>query len=153
MDAPTPWLATAFVPGPSLQQVVERHGPLSVRTVLLLVAGIAEALEVIHRAGVVHRDLKPANVLIAEDGPRVIDFGIARGRRHRADRCRTADRHRRVHGTGTGDGPTSHTERSRPPSTRWFTNSPTSPGCRPTCTISCRGVCPSGPVTDPRRVI
>ncbi|MFG2871067.1 serine/threonine-protein kinase [Streptomyces sp. NPDC048338] len=78
VDAPTPWLATAYVPGPSLHQVVQRHGPLPVRTVLLLVAGIAEALEAIHRAGVVHRDLKPANVLIAEDGPRVIDFGIAR---------------------------------------------------------------------------
>ncbi|WP_455358164.1 serine/threonine-protein kinase [Streptomyces sp. SYSU K21746] len=78
VDAPTPWLATAYVPGPSLQQVVQRHGPLPVRTVLLLVAGIAEALQAIHRAGVVHRDLKPANVLIAEDGPRVIDFGIAR---------------------------------------------------------------------------
>ncbi|MFB7586316.1 serine/threonine-protein kinase [Streptomyces sp. NPDC056169] len=78
VDAPTPWLATAYVPGPSLHQVVQRHGPLPVRTVLLLVAGIAEALQVIHRAGVVHRDLKPANVLIAEDGPRVIDFGIAR---------------------------------------------------------------------------
>ncbi|MGG8409039.1 serine/threonine-protein kinase, partial [Streptomyces sp. 12297] len=77
-DAPTPWLATAYVPGPSLQQVVQRHGPLPERTVLLLVAGIAEALQAIHRAGVVHRDLKPANVLIAEDGPRVIDFGIAR---------------------------------------------------------------------------
>ncbi|MFB0627326.1 serine/threonine-protein kinase [Streptomyces sp. AB3(2024)] len=78
VDAPTPWLATAYVPGPSLQQVVQRHGPLPVRTVLLLMAGIAEALQAIHRAGVIHRDLKPANVLIAEDGPRVIDFGIAR---------------------------------------------------------------------------
>ncbi|MFE7331896.1 serine/threonine-protein kinase [Streptomyces sp. NPDC057565] len=78
VNDPTPWLATAYVPGPSLQQVVQRHGPLPVRTVLLLVAGIAEALQAIHRAGVVHRDLKPANVLIADDGPRVIDFGIAR---------------------------------------------------------------------------
>ncbi|MEV0323803.1 serine/threonine-protein kinase [Streptomyces sp. NPDC050658] len=78
VDAPTPWLATAYVPGPSLQQVVERYGPLPVRTVLLLVAGVAEALQAIHWAGVVHRDLKPANVLLAEDGPRVIDFGIAR---------------------------------------------------------------------------
>ncbi|MER5813346.1 serine/threonine-protein kinase [Streptomyces sp. NPDC002033] len=74
----TPWLATAYVPGPSLHEVVRRHGPLPVRTVLLLVAGIAEALQAIHRAGVVHRDLKPANVLVAGDGPRVIDFGIAR---------------------------------------------------------------------------
>ncbi|MFI1646781.1 serine/threonine-protein kinase [Streptomyces avidinii] len=77
-DERTPWLATAYVPGPSLHQVVQRHGPLPVRTVLLLVAGIAEALQEIHRVGVVHRDLKPANVLIAGDGPRVIDFGIAR---------------------------------------------------------------------------
>ncbi|MEV6579773.1 serine/threonine-protein kinase [Streptomyces sp. NPDC051582] len=77
-DDPTPWLATAYVPGPSLQQAVHAYGPLPVRTVLLLVAGIAEALQEIHRAGVVHRDLKPANVLIAADGPRVIDFGIAR---------------------------------------------------------------------------
>ncbi|WP_327738623.1 serine/threonine protein kinase [Streptomyces nojiriensis] len=77
-DDHTPWLATAYVPGPSLHQVVQRHGPLPVRTVLLLVAGIAEALQEIHRVGVVHRDLKPANVLIAGDGPRVIDFGIAR---------------------------------------------------------------------------
>ncbi|MFF8772079.1 serine/threonine-protein kinase [Kitasatospora sp. NPDC015120] len=77
-DAPTPWLATTYVPGPSLQQVVQRFGPLPERTVLLLMAGIAEALQAIHASGVVHRDLKPANVLIAADGPRVIDFGIAR---------------------------------------------------------------------------
>ncbi|GIG61594.1 serine/threonine protein kinase [Longispora fulva] len=73
-----PWLATAYVPGPSVHQVVRDHGPLPVRTVLLLMGGIAEALQAIHRAGVVHRDLKPANVLLAADGPRVIDFGIAR---------------------------------------------------------------------------
>ncbi|WP_051023442.1 serine/threonine-protein kinase [Nocardia pneumoniae] len=76
--ATTPWLATTFVPGPSLHQVVHRYGPLPERTVLLLCAGIAEALHAIHTAGVVHRDLKPGNVLIAADGPRVIDFGIAR---------------------------------------------------------------------------
>ncbi|MFD9516599.1 protein kinase [Streptomyces sp. NPDC059979] len=78
VDHHTPWLATTYVPGPSLHEVVRRHGPLPVRTVLLLVAGIAEALQAIHRVGVVHRDLKPANVLVAGDGPRVIDFGIAR---------------------------------------------------------------------------
>ncbi|MFD7827515.1 serine/threonine-protein kinase [Kitasatospora sp. NPDC059803] len=77
-DAATPWLATTFVPGPSLQQVVHHYGPLPERTVLLLLAGIAEALQAIHAAGVVHRDLKPGNVLVAADGPRVIDFGIAR---------------------------------------------------------------------------
>ncbi|MFF8828184.1 serine/threonine-protein kinase [Streptomyces sp. NPDC015131] len=77
-DARRPWLATAYVPGPSLADAVQAHGGLPVDTVLLLVAGIAEALQVIHGAGIVHRDLKPANVLLAADGPRVIDFGIAR---------------------------------------------------------------------------
>ncbi|MFB7617849.1 serine/threonine-protein kinase [Kitasatospora sp. NPDC056181] len=78
VEAATPWLATTYVPGPSLLQVVQRFGPLPERTVLLLIAGIAEALQAIHSTGVVHRDLKPGNVLIAADGPRVIDFGIAR---------------------------------------------------------------------------
>ncbi|RKE21097.1 serine/threonine-protein kinase [Streptomyces sp. TLI_171] len=78
LDAGAPWLVTSYVPGPSLQQVVREHGALPVRTVLLLVGGIAEALQAIHSVEVVHRDLKPANVLVASDGPRVIDFGIAR---------------------------------------------------------------------------
>ncbi|WP_371617632.1 serine/threonine-protein kinase [Streptomyces sp. NBC_00454] len=73
-----PWLATAYVPGPSLAHAVARHGALPPRSVLLLTVGVAEALTVIHGAGIVHRDLKPANVLLASDGPRVIDFGIAR---------------------------------------------------------------------------
>ncbi|MFJ3880806.1 serine/threonine-protein kinase [Streptomyces sp. NPDC090077] len=77
-DGPVPWLATAYVPGPSLAEAVAEHGPLPASTVLMLVAGIAEALQVIHGAGIVHRDLKPSNVLLANDGPRVIDFGIAR---------------------------------------------------------------------------
>ncbi|WP_245204471.1 protein kinase [Kitasatospora sp. RG8] len=78
LDADAPWLVTAYVPGPSLQQVVRENGALPVRTVLLLMGGIAEALQAIHSVEVVHRDLKPANVLVAGDGPRVIDFGIAR---------------------------------------------------------------------------
>ncbi|MFJ4644202.1 serine/threonine-protein kinase [Streptomyces bobili] len=73
-----PWLATAYVAGPSLAAAVGEHGPLPVPSVLLLLAGMAEALSVIHAAGIVHRDLKPSNVLLASDGPRVIDFGIAR---------------------------------------------------------------------------
>ncbi|WP_411055401.1 protein kinase domain-containing protein [Streptomyces sp. E11-3] len=77
-ESAKPWLATAYVPGPALSAAVAEHGPLPVETVLLLVAGIAEALHVIHGAGIVHRDLKPSNVLLAADGPRVIDFGIAR---------------------------------------------------------------------------
>ncbi|MEU8921290.1 protein kinase [Kitasatospora sp. NPDC048545] len=78
LDTDSPWLVTAYVPGPSLQQVVRENGALPVRTVLLLMGGIAEALQAIHSVEVVHRDLKPANVLVAGDGPRVIDFGIAR---------------------------------------------------------------------------
>src|SRR5215471_6452690 len=77
-DAPRPWLVTAYVAGPSLQQAVREHGPFPEPTVLQLMAGVAEALQAIHGAGVVHRDLKPSNVLLASDGPRVIDFGIAR---------------------------------------------------------------------------
>ncbi|WP_327120989.1 protein kinase [Streptomyces sp. NBC_01341] len=77
-DGAQPWLATAYVPGPSLAHAVAQHGGLPVRSVLLLTVGVAEALHVIHGAGIVHRDLKPANVLLAADGPRVIDFGIAR---------------------------------------------------------------------------
>jgi serine/threonine protein kinase len=77
IDGPVPWLATAYVPGPSLADAVVEHGPLPASSVLRLAAGLAEGLSAIHAAGVVHRDLKPANVLLAEDGPRVIDFGIS----------------------------------------------------------------------------
>jgi len=77
-EGDTPWLATAYVPGPSLADAVEDHGPLPVWSVLALAAGLAEALRAIHAAGLVHRDLKPSNVLLADDGPRVIDFGISR---------------------------------------------------------------------------
>ena len=77
-DAELPWMATVYVPGPSLTDAVEDHGPLPVKSVLALAAGLAEALEAIHRAGLVHRDMKPSNVLLATDGPRVIDFGISR---------------------------------------------------------------------------
>ena len=73
-----PWLATAFVPGPSLEQVVSEHGPLPEPALWPLLAGLVEALQAIHACRVVHRDLKPANVLLAADGPRVIDFGISR---------------------------------------------------------------------------
>jgi serine/threonine protein kinase len=73
-----PWLATAYVAGPSLAEAVDTQSPLPVASVLTLAAGLAEGLEAIHAAGVVHRDLKPSNVLLAEDGPRVIDFGISR---------------------------------------------------------------------------
>ena len=78
LDGPVPWLATAYIAGPSLAEAVNSHGPLPVNKLLQLAAGLAESLVAIHAAGVVHRDLKPSNVLLAEDGPRVIDFGISR---------------------------------------------------------------------------
>jgi hypothetical protein len=78
LDDYPPWLATAFVPGPSLAQVVREHGQLSEPALRPLLAGLVEALQAIHTCGVVHRDLKPPNVLLASDGPRVIDFGISR---------------------------------------------------------------------------
>ncbi|QWA25791.1 hypothetical protein KJK32_43720 [Streptomyces sp. JCM17656] len=77
-DAESPWLATEFVPGPSLAEAVEECGPLPYRSARVLGARLAEALAAVHGAGLVHRDVKPANVLLAVDGPRMIDFGIAR---------------------------------------------------------------------------
>lgn len=77
-DAAAPWLATAFVPGPSLEEAVARHGPLPARSVRILGRMLAAALSEVHAAGLIHRDVKPANVLLAMDGPRLIDFGIAR---------------------------------------------------------------------------
>ncbi len=77
-EADLPWLATAYVPAPSLSRLVRACGPLPTATVRWLAAGCAEALVSIHNAGLVHRDLKPSNVLVAPDGPRVIDFGVAR---------------------------------------------------------------------------
>src|SRR6476659_3202222 len=77
VDGPVPWLVTAYVPGTSLSDAVEQQGPLPENSVLALAAGLAEVLIAIHAAGVIHRDLKPSNVLLAQDGPRIIDFGIS----------------------------------------------------------------------------
>ena len=72
------WLVTAYVAGPSLADAVDGQGPLPLASVLTLAAGLAEGLGAIHAEGMVHRDLKPSNVLLASDGPRIIDFGISR---------------------------------------------------------------------------
>jgi Protein kinase domain/CHAT domain len=77
-DAPEPWLATQYIPGPTLRKAVAERGPLPAPSLAALGAGLAEGLAAIHVAGVVHRDLKPSNVILASDGPRIIDFGIAR---------------------------------------------------------------------------
>lgn len=78
-EAEIPWVATGYIAGPTLQHVIAKeHGPLPERSVWVLAAGLAHALQDIHAAGLIHRDLKPSNVMITIDGPRVIDFGIAR---------------------------------------------------------------------------
>lgn len=77
-DGDPPWLATVYVPGPSLAEAVHTAGPLPPVSVWRLAGGLVEALQAVHACGLVHRDLKPANVLLALDGPRVIDFGISR---------------------------------------------------------------------------
>ena len=77
-DAERPWMVTAFIAGPSLEQVLSKGQALPLDTVRVLGAGVAEALGAIHAAGLIHRDLKPSNILLAEDGPHVIDFGVVR---------------------------------------------------------------------------
>jgi serine/threonine protein kinase len=78
LNSSTPWLATAYVPGPTLATVISNHGALPEAALWRLAAGLAEALRAIHAKGLIHRDLKPANVLLADSGPHVIDFGISR---------------------------------------------------------------------------
>ncbi|WP_234343554.1 serine/threonine-protein kinase [Streptomyces sp. NRRL F-5123] len=77
-EAAEPWLATAYVPGPTLSQLLAAEGPMDEPRLRELGAALAEALQAIHRCGLVHRDLKPGNIVMAGDGPRVLDFGIAR---------------------------------------------------------------------------
>ena len=77
-DAESPWLATEYVAGPTLDAAVTRFGPLPTETVAVLAQCLGQALQAVHAAGVVHRDIKPNNILLAADGPRIIDFGIAR---------------------------------------------------------------------------
>ncbi|WP_441248580.1 serine/threonine-protein kinase [Kitasatospora sp. McL0602] len=77
-EAEAPWLATAYVPGPTLSGLLAAEGPMSEERLRMLGAALAEALVAVHACGLVHRDLKPGNIIMAEDGPRVLDFGIAR---------------------------------------------------------------------------
>ena len=104
-EADVPWLATAYVPGAVAEPAGPGCGPLPVPAVRWLAAGCAEALESIHSAGLVHRDLKPSNVLVSPDGPRVIDFGVARAaERIQLTVTRGGGRHARLHGARAGQG-------------------------------------------------
>ncbi|MFF8604363.1 serine/threonine-protein kinase [Streptomyces sp. NPDC015346] len=78
MEGGRPWIATEFLAGPTLEEAVAAHGPLDDQAVRALASSLAETLEAIHAAGLIHRDIKPANIVLTSDGPRVIDFGIAR---------------------------------------------------------------------------
>ncbi|MFB7360700.1 serine/threonine-protein kinase [Streptomyces hydrogenans] len=77
-DGPVPWVAGEYIDAPDLAVLVNDRGPLPEPELVSLAVGLAEALEAVHRAGLVHRDLKPSNILVTGDGPRVIDFGIAK---------------------------------------------------------------------------
>lgn len=77
-EAEAPWLATAYIPGPTLAELIERQAPMNKEQLRSLGAALAEALQAVHACGLVHRDLKPGNIIMADDGPRVLDFGIAR---------------------------------------------------------------------------
>ncbi|MBF6546077.1 serine/threonine-protein kinase [Nocardia brasiliensis] len=85
VDSEMPWLASVFVPGVPLDKAVKEYGPLDTDQIRTLAVGLASALHAIHGVGLIHRDLKPANVILAEDGPRVIDFGIARAAEGRSE--------------------------------------------------------------------
>jgi serine/threonine protein kinase len=76
-DARFPWMATAYIPGLSLAEAIARRGPLDEAEVRELGAGLAEGVAAIHASGIIHRDLKPSNIILAYDGPRIIDFGMA----------------------------------------------------------------------------
>ncbi|MFE9578764.1 serine/threonine-protein kinase [Nocardia sp. NPDC006044] len=89
VESENPWLASVFVPGVPLDRAVKEYGPLTQDELHKLAIGLASALQAIHGVGLIHRDLKPANVILAEDGPRVIDFGIARAVEGRSELTHT----------------------------------------------------------------
>lgn len=155
-EAAVPWVATAYVAGPSLDRALAAHGPLPERSVRAVGAGLARALVAVHALGLVHRDVKPSNVMLTLDGPRLIDFGIARATDGTASLTASGASvgspgymaPEQILGKGvtgasdvfslgavlafaaTGQPPSAGTTRP-PSSTRWSTRSPTSAGSRP----------------------
>ncbi|WP_374101884.1 serine/threonine-protein kinase [Streptomyces sp. MC1] len=91
-EADAPWLATAYAPGPTLNQYLADHGPLTGGTLYAFATGTAQALAAVHEAGVVHRDVKPQNVILTPAGPRVLDFGAWRKARRSRARCSWGNR-------------------------------------------------------------
>ena len=113
-DADPPWMVTAYIPGPSLSEAVGQNGPLDQAQVRELGAALAEGLTAIHACGLIHRDLKPGNIILGPDGPRIIDFGVARtANASSADDGQRAHRHLRLHGTRAA-GPQGSHEPQRP---------------------------------------
>ncbi|WP_181809370.1 serine/threonine-protein kinase, partial [Streptomyces shenzhenensis] len=138
-ETEVPWMATAFVPGVTLDEAVDDAGPLPESTLRALTAGIAEALVAVHAAGLVHRDLKPANVMLALDGPHVIDFGIARAVEAGMVLTSTG------HGAGTPSYMSPEQVRGEPltPASDVF-------ALGATIAYAARGTAPFGPSADPR---
>lgn len=92
-DRGTPWIVMELVEGPTLRDLLDRHGRFDVATTAELLAGVADALDHAHRAGVAHLDVKPENILVSSEGAKVADFGLVRAARGRRDHAPAGSPH------------------------------------------------------------